>query len=46
MGAILALKHNRVPKNLRQNFMWNEALLVTGGWEVAAVTTPCADSAP
>ena len=45
-GAILALKHNSVPTNLRQNFMQNEALLVTGGWEVAAVTTPGADSAP
>ena len=45
-GAILALKHNRVPTNLRQNFMRNEALLVTGGWEVAAVNTLCADSAP
>ena len=45
-GAILALKHNRVPTNLRQNFMRNKALLVTGGWEVAAVNTPGADSAP
>ena len=46
MGAILALKHNRIPKHLRQNFMRNEALLVIGGWEVAAVNTPVADSAP
>ena len=45
-GAILALKYSRVPTNSRQNFMRNEPLLVTGGWEVAAVTTPCADSSP
>ena len=46
MGVILALKHNRVPTNLRQNFMQNEALLVSGGWEVATVNTPGPDSAP
>ena len=44
--AILALKYSRVPTNSHQNFMRNEALLVTGGWEVAAVNTPGADSAP
>ena len=45
-GAILALKHNRVPTNLHPNFMWNEVLLVTSGWEAAAIATPGADSAP
>ena len=45
-GAILALKHSRVPTNSRKSFMRNEALLVTGVWEAAAVTTSCADSAP